>query len=63
MVNQTVEQMWGAARLVLSPGHLIDKFLDWIEELSGASATAAAQGDRLMISEVRTEPLLDAVNT
>jgi hypothetical protein len=35
MISKTAEQMWGAA-LSMSPANFIDKFLDWIEELSGA---------------------------
>ena len=60
MVNQIVEQMRDAARLMLSPGCLIDKFLDWIEELSGV--LAAAQGDEPVSREGRTEALVDAVS-
>ena len=35
MITKMAEQMWGAA-VSLSPGHLIDKFLDWLERLSVA---------------------------
>ncbi len=45
MVNQISKQVWGAARLMLDPGRLIDKFLDWIENVSGVAAVAAAQAD------------------
>jgi hypothetical protein len=63
MPSRIVEQMWGAARLMLSPEYLIDKLLDWIDELSGVGATAAAQGGRLVTSEVPTESLLGAGST
>src|SRR5439155_6824967 len=39
MMNQHAERMWVAA-LSMSPGHLVDKFLDWLEELRGAMALA-----------------------
>jgi hypothetical protein len=35
MIVRTAEAMWGAARLMLSPGYLIDKFLDWLDEVNG----------------------------
>ncbi len=56
MINQLAERMRIAA-LSMSPGHLVDKFLDWLEELRGAMALAEA--DRLARSELRTRVLLD----
>src|SRR3979411_2301374 len=56
MMNQLAERMWVAA-LSMSPGHLVDKFLDWLEELRGAMALAEI--DRLACHEVRTRVLLD----
>ena len=35
MIVRTAEMIWGAARLMLSPGHLIDRFLDWLDEVNG----------------------------
>ena len=57
MMIKTAEQMWGAALLMLSPGCLIDKFLDWLEELRGAMVPA--QIDGLAGNAERTEALLD----
>ena len=37
--------------------HLVDKFLDWIEELR--SAMALAETDRLVRNELRTRMLFD----
>ena len=57
MMIKTAEQMWDAALLMLSPGCLIDKFLDWIEELSVAMVPARTDG--LACTAVRNEALLD----
>ena len=35
MIVRTAEAAWGTACLMLSPGYLIDRFLDWLEEVSG----------------------------
>jgi hypothetical protein len=43
MIGKTAEQMWGVA-LAMSPGNLIDKFLDWLEELSGTLLPAHVEG-------------------
>jgi hypothetical protein len=56
MMNQLAERMWGAA-LSMSPGHLVDKFLDWLEELRGA--LALAEVDSLARNEARTKVLFD----
>jgi hypothetical protein len=53
MISKTAEQMWGAA-LSMSPANLIDKFLDWIEELGGAMVPA--QVERLVRTEQRRAP-------
>jgi hypothetical protein len=37
MMTKMAEQMWGAT-VSLSPGYMIDKSLDWLEELSVAMA-------------------------
>jgi len=34
MIVRTAEANWGTIRLMLSPGYLIDKFLDWLDEVS-----------------------------
>ena len=56
MVNQLAERMWVAA-LSMSPGHLVDKFLDRLDELRGAMALAEI--NRLACDEVRTKVLFD----
>ena len=56
MMNQLAERMWVTA-LSMSPGHLVDKFLDRLEELRGAMALAEI--DRLARSEVRSRVLFD----
>ena len=56
MMIKAAKQVWGAA-LAMRPGHLIDKVLDWVEELS--TTMLAAQADRLALIEVRTEPQRD----
>lgn len=56
MMIKTAEQIWNAA-LAMSPGYLIDRFLDWMEELS--ITMVPAQADRLACIEVRTEARLD----
>jgi hypothetical protein len=56
MMNQLAERVRVAA-LSMSPGHLIDKFLDWLEELR--SAMVLAEIDRLARSEARTRVLFD----
>ena len=56
MMNQLAERMWVAA-LSMSPGHLIDKLLDWLEELRVAMALAEIDG--LARNEVRTKVLFD----
>ena len=45
------------AALSMSPEHLIDKFLDWLEELRGAMALAEIDG--LARNEARTKVLFD----
>jgi hypothetical protein len=56
MMNQLAERMTGAA-LSMSPGHLIDKLLDWLEELRIAMALAEIDG--LARNEVQTRVLFD----
>ena len=56
MMNQLTERMRVAA-FSMSPGHLIDKFLDWLEELRGAMALAEMDG--LARNEARTKVLFD----
>ena len=47
----------GAAARSMSPGHLVEKFLNWLEELRHALALAEIDG--LARSEVRTRTLFD----
>ena len=56
MMNQLAERMRGAA-LSMSPEHVVDKFLDWLEELRGAMALAEMDG--LARNEARTRVLFD----
>ena len=53
-MNRLAERMRGAA-LSMSPGHLIDKFLDWLDELRGAMALT----DGLARNEAQTRVLFD----
>jgi hypothetical protein len=52
MMIELVEQLWGAAQLMLNPGYVIDKFLDWIEELGGPMMPTRFDG--LVCRKVRT---------
>lgn len=56
MMNRLAEQMRGAA-LSMSPGNLIDKFLNWLEGLRSAMALAEING--LARNEARTRVLFD----
>ena len=56
MINQLAEKMRVAA-LSMSPGHLIDKLLDWLEERRGAMALVEIDG--LARNEARTRVLFD----
>ncbi len=42
MINQTIVRNWGAILSMLSPGSLIDRLLDKIDELSGLIVPAQA---------------------
>jgi hypothetical protein len=56
MMNQLAERVWVAA-LSMSPGHLVDKFLDWLDELRDAMALDEIDG--LARNEARTKMLFD----
>jgi ribosome assembly protein YihI (activator of Der GTPase) len=56
MINQLAERMRVAA-LSMSPEHLVDKFLDRLEELRGA--LALAEINSLARSESRSKMLFD----
>jgi hypothetical protein len=56
MMNQLAERI-GVAALSMSPEHMVDKFLDWLEELRRAMALAEIDG--LARNEVRTKVLFD----
>ena len=56
MMNQLAERMKVAA-LSVSPGHLVDKLLDRLEELRGAMALAEINS--LARNEARTKVLFD----
>ena len=55
-MNQLAERMRVAA-LSMSPEHLMDRFLDWLDELRGAMALAEIDG--LARNEARTKVLFD----
>jgi hypothetical protein len=55
-LNQLAEGMRVAA-LSMSPERLIDKFLDWLEQLRGAMALVEI--DSLARNEARTKVLFD----
>lgn len=55
-MNQLAERIRVAA-LSMSPEHLVDKFLDWLEELR--SAMALVEIDSLARNEARTKVLFD----
>lgn len=55
-MNQLAERMWDAA-LSMSPGRMVDKFLDWLDELRGAMALVETDG--LARNELRTRVLFD----
>ena len=57
MMNQLTVWIWGAALSLPSLGNMIDRFLDWIEELSAVTAPPANDG--LICNEVRSRVLLD----
>ena len=56
MMNQLAERM-GIAALSMSPSYLMDKFLDWLEELRGAMALDEINA--LARAETRTRVLFD----
>jgi hypothetical protein len=56
MMDQLAERMRVAA-LSMSPEHMVDKFLDWLEELRGA--LALAEINSLARNEARTKVLFD----
>jgi len=56
MMNQLAERI-GAVALSMSPARLVDKFLDWLEELREAMALPAI--DELARNEMRNKVLFD----
>jgi hypothetical protein len=56
MMIKTAVRLWHAAHAT-RPGHLIDKFLDWIEDLSVTMLPARVEG--LVRIEIRTESRRD----
>jgi len=61
MMIELIEQIRGTAQLMLNPGYGIDKFLDWIEDLSGA--LVPPQCDDLVYREVRSGRRPDPFST
>ena len=60
MMNQTARRMWDAGLSTMSLGCLIDRFLDWVEQL-GIAIMAPAGADNLTYQEIRIETRLDQV--
>ena len=60
MIGKTAERIWGAALLMLNPGELVDKFLDWVEDLS--ATMVPAQVCVIANNETRSEALLDPLS-
>lgn len=56
MMHQLAERM-RIATLSMRPGHLVEKFLDWLEELR--IAMALAEINSLARNEARTKVLFD----
>jgi putative component of toxin-antitoxin plasmid stabilization module len=56
MMNQLAERVRAVA-LSMSPEHLVDKFLDWLDELR--DAMALAEINSLARNEARTKVLFD----
>ena len=61
-MKHTIERLHGAAaRLLLDPACLIDKFLDWLDELRETLLPAPIDG--LACNKVRAEALHEPSNT
>jgi hypothetical protein len=60
MISKTAEQIWGTALSMLSPGCLIDKFLDWVDELR--CTMVPARVDRSAGNETPTDAQLDPLS-
>ena len=58
MMNQTTERMWNVGLSMLSPSFLVDRFLDWVEQL-GHAIMVPAQADHLSYREIRIKTHLD----
>lgn len=58
MMNQTAVRMWDAGLSTLSPGCLIDRFLDWVEQL-GIAMMVPAPADNVSCREIRIETRVD----
>ncbi len=58
MMDQTAKRMWDAGLATLSPSHLIDRFLDWVEQL-GEAMMLSPQADNLSCQEIRNERRFD----
>jgi hypothetical protein len=59
MINSTIERIRGVRSWILSPSSLLDRFLDWIEELGMSIVAMPAQVDRAIHREKPIEPRLD----
>ena len=58
MMNQTVVRMWSAGLAMLSPTRLVDRFLDWLEQV--CVPTVPAPAERLACLSTPIERRLDA---
>ncbi|WP_024509351.1 hypothetical protein [Bradyrhizobium sp. ARR65] len=57
MMNETAVRMWGVGLAMLTPVYLIDRFLDWVEKVSGP--IMPAQVDTFSCQVARIDPLPD----
>ena len=60
MMNQTAPRLWEVTLSMPGPSCLIDRFLDWVEQL-GIAIMAPAGADNLTYQEIRIETRLDQV--
>jgi hypothetical protein len=58
MMNQTAERMRNVGLSMPSPSFLVDRFLDWVEQL-GQAMMVPAQADHLSCREIRIKTHLD----
>ena len=52
MINQTTERVWRSALPMLSPLCLIDRLLDWVEELGAAILPAESNARSCQLARI-----------